>query len=515
VSAALPQRPTGPAHAGAFEARLRRMGIDSGSTALLYLASDSPACTMHGFATGSKAEIAVGARSVVAQVHLVAPALLRAGEAGLSETAWRRLDVPEGSAAHIAAAPPARSFALVRAKIYGEELGREAACAIVDEIARGLYSDIEIASFITACAGTSLKVEEVAALTAGMVQAGRRLGWPGAPVVDKHCIGGLPGNRTTLLVVPIVAACGLLIPKTSSRAITSPAGTADAMETLAPVTLDIAHMRRVVEREGGCIVWGGAVQLSPADDVLIRVARPLDFDGEASLVSSVLSKKIAAGSSHVLIDIPIGPSAKVRTAAAAASLVRLFHAVSLHFGLTLRIIQTDGSQPVGRGIGPALEAHDALAVLRAAPDAPADLRGRALMLAGEVLELGGKAAPGAGLAMARHALDNGAAWRKFEAICDAQGGLRTPPVAGFRQEWCAARAGRVLAIDNRRLARVAKLAGAPVDAVAGIAFQAPLGTVVGRGQPLLTVHAASPGALARAIDYLHMHEDVVVIGEAP
>ncbi|WP_159704951.1 thymidine phosphorylase family protein [Massilia sp. 9I] len=491
------------------------MGIDSGSAALLYLAADSPACTVHGFATGSKAEIVVGARSVVAQVNLVAPALLPEGEAGLSETAWRRLRVPEGSMAQIAAAPPARSFALVRAKIYGQELDREAAGAIVGEIAHGLYSDIEIASFITACAGGSLKVGEVAALTAGMVQAGQRLAWPRAPVVDKHCVGGLPGNRTTLLVVPIVAACGLLIPKTSSRAITSPAGTADAMETLAPVTLDLAQMRRVVEREGGCIVWGGAVQLSPADDVLIRVARPLDFDGDASLVSSVLSKKVAAGSTHVVIDIPVGPSAKVRTAAAATSLIRLFHVVSLHFGLTLRMIETDGSQPVGRGIGPALEAHDALAVLRGLPAAPADLRRRALMLAGEVLELGGKAAPGAGLAMARGALDSGAAWRKFEAICEAQGGLRTPPVAGFRQEWCASRAGRVIAVDNRRLARVAKQAGAPLDAVAGVEFGAPLGTAVSRGQPLFTVHAASPGALARAMDYLHIHQDIVVIGEAP
>ena len=151
------------------------------------------------------------------------------------------------------------------------------------------------------------------ALTRAMVEAGDRLKWPAGTVVDKHCVGGLPGNRTTPIVVSIVAALGIMMPKTSSRAITSPAGTADTMETMAPVDLDIAAIRRVVEREGGCIVWGGAINLSPADDILIRVERALDIDSEGQMIASVLSKKIAAGSTHVVIDMPVGPTAKVRT----------------------------------------------------------------------------------------------------------------------------------------------------------------------------------------------------------
>ena len=191
----------------------------------------------------------------------------------------------------------------------------------------------------------------------------------------------LPGNRTTLLVVPIAAACGLTIPKTSSRAITSPAGTADTMETLAPVTLDIASMRRVVGREGGCIVWGGAVSLSPADDLLIRVERPLGLDSDGLLVASVLSKKIAAGSTHVLIDVPVGRSAKVRSAEAARAIAERMRLVGDALGIAVRVVLTDGSQPVGCGIGPALEAWDVLRVLQNEPGAPADLRERALTLA--------------------------------------------------------------------------------------------------------------------------------------
>lgn len=505
--------PIAAADPDTWHARLRRPGIDAGNAALLYVGTGSAACTEHGYEPGTRVEVAAGGASVTAQVNLVAPAMLGPDEAGLSEAAWTRLGASEGSAASIRRAPPARSFARVRSKIYGGELSLDAATEIVGEIAAGLYSDIEIASFITACAGKRLHAGEVIALTGAMVRAGTRLSWPRAPVVDKHCVGGLPGNRTTLLVVPIVAACGLLIPKTSSRAITSPAGSADAMETLAPVTLDIAAMRRVVEREGGCIVWGGAVNLSPADDVLIRVARPLDFDGEASLVASVLSKKLAAGSSHVLIDIPVGPSAKVRSHEAAASLNRLFGTVAQAFGLTVRTIETDGRQPVGRGIGPSLEALDALDVLADAPGAPADLRARALLLAGQVLELGGKARPGEGIGMARAALDSGAARRKFEAICEAQGGMRTPAVGAFRQVVCASRAGWVAGVDNRRLARIAKLAGAPHAAGAGLLFHAPIGSRVVPGQPLLTVHAASPGALAQAMAYAAAHHGIVALTE--
>ena len=146
-----------------------------------------------------------------------------------------------------------------------------------------------------------------------MVKTGKILTWPSDLIVDKHCVGGLPGNRTTLIVVPIVAAFGLMIPKTSSRAITSPAGTADTMEVFAPVNLDIKTMRKVVEQENGCIVWGGSVSLSPADDLLIRIERPMDLDSEGQLVASILSKKIAAGSNHLVIDIPIGSTAKIRT----------------------------------------------------------------------------------------------------------------------------------------------------------------------------------------------------------
>jgi thymidine phosphorylase len=141
----------------------------------------------------------------------------------------------------------------VRAKIYGHALTDRQIHAILLDVAEGRYTDVEIAALLTACAA-GINLDEVVGLTRGMVAVGERIRWDREIVADKHSVGGLPGNRTTPIVVAIVAALGVCIPKTSSRAITSPAGTADTMETLTSVDLDVKAMQRVVERESGCLV---------------------------------------------------------------------------------------------------------------------------------------------------------------------------------------------------------------------------------------------------------------------
>lgn len=500
---------------GAHTLRARRLGIDACQELVVYMRSDCPVCRSEGFEVRSRIALQLDQRSIVATLNVVTSDLLGHAEVGLSEQAWHALGAAPGDVVALSHAPAIESFSAVRGKIYGNAIGEADAVAIMTDVVAGNYAEIEIAAFVTACASRPMAVDEIIALTRAMVGVGACLAWPERPVVDKHCVGGLPGNRTSLLVVPIVAACGLVMPKTSSRAITSPAGTADVMETLAPVALSIPQMRAVVAREGACIVWGGTANLSPADDILIRVERPLDLDSEGQLVASVLSKKIAAGSTHVVIDIPLGPTAKVRTAAAAASLGELFVTVGRAFGLTVKTVVSNGMAPVGSGIGPALEARDVLAVLQNHADAPRDLRERSLLLAGQVLELGMKAAPGAGLAMARDALATGAAWAKFQAICAAQGGMRAPPQARYRHALLATARGHVVAVDNRRLARIAKLAGAPKAAAAGVDYHAPIGRQVDIGQPLLTIYAASHGELAYALAYAQAQGDLVSIAELP
>jgi len=482
--------------------RLKYLGIDTYKEPVIYMRKDCHICRSEGFESQSRVQVTLNHVSLIATLNIIESDLLHCEEASLSQFAWHFLSAKAGDYITISHPKPLISLSDIHSKIYGLELSADQLRRIVNDIVSGQLSAIHIATFITATAANHLNEKEIIDLTEAMIDTGERLTWPAPLIVDKHCVGGLPGNRTTLIVVPIVAAFGLMIPKTSSRAITSPAGTADTMEVLAPVELNLATMKRVVAKEGGCIVWGGSVTLSPADDLLIQIERAIDLDSTEQLVASVLSKKIAAGSTHIVLDMPIGPTVKVRSMTTANRLRHLFEVVSNQFGLTIKTVYSDASQPVGRGIGPALEAQDAVMVLQGDKRAPQDLRERALTLAGYIIEFSPTVPSGQGKRIAQTLLDNGTAWRKFQAICDAQGGMRDIPRAQFSHDVLSHVVGKVSHIDNRYIARIAKLAGAPHAKAAGVLLHVALGMHVEKNQPLFTVYAESSGELNYALTLL-------------
>ena len=438
-------------------------------------------------------------------------------EVGMSDSAWEALGLRDGAKVTISHPPPLR-IAERRARQGLRKAARLCARSRRSSPTsrQGAIPNIQLSAFVTACAARALDHNEICALTQAMVEAGDRIAWNKKPIVDKHCVGGLPGNRTTPIIVAIVAACGLTIPKTSSRAITSPAGTADTMETLAPIDLDIPAMRRVVEREGGCIVWGGAARLSPTDDILIRdregagrgrrrpIGRldPLQEDRRGRDPSCAGS---AGGSDGE------GAKPRKRVEALSQSLIE----VGAEFGLVVRTVLTDGTQPVGRGIGPALEARNILDVLQGKPAAPEDLRQRALLLAGHILELGGAAGPGEGMALATATLQSGRAWTKFQRICEAQGGMRVPRVAAHHRVITATRSGHISSLDNRRLAKIAKLAGAPEDNAAGLGAACQAWRQQSKHANRSTRSTRNrPGELAYALNYARANPDIVGILES-
>ncbi len=470
--------------------RIRSVNLDTGRENVVIISRRSKALRPEVFRGFSRVELGRNAKLLLATLliteddNLVGP-----DEIGLSEPAFRRFAEPAGSLVTVTPATPPESLEAVRAKIRGRTLSASEISAIVDDVTRYRYSDMEIAAFLIGSA-SFMTSDELIALTEAMARVGTQLKWTSPVVVDKHCIGGIPGNRTSMIVVPIVAAHGLPIPKTSSRAITSPAGTADTMEVLARVNVGADEMKTIVEACNGCLVWGGHVNLSPADDILISVERPLSLDTREQMVASIMSKKLAAGSTHLLIDLPVGPTAKLINGTEAMRLRKLFEFVGDHFGIAVEVITTDGRQPIGNGIGPVLEARDVMAVLANDPAAPADLREKSLRLAAHLLEYDPKLRGGTGYARARELLDSGAALRQMQKIIDAQGpsGCRNE-LGNLTFDVKAASDGFVGGIDCLRLNRLARIAGAPIDKGAGIKLFKKIGDRVESGEPLYRVYA--------------------------
>lgn len=492
-----PCPPVAPVAEGEAPLKLRRVAIDTYRENVAYLHRDCERYRAEGFQALSKVEVRANGRMVLATLHVTHdPRIVKCDEIGLSIDAFAQLGVAPGHPATISQAEAPVSIAALHRKISGERLGREEFRAIVRDIAEHRYSKIELSAFVVATHSGELDREEVYFLTEAMIDAGQRLDWRERLVVDKHCIGGIPGNRTSMLVVPIVAAHGLVCPKTSSRAITSPAGTADTMEVLAAVELPIERLREIVREHRGCLAWGGTAQLSPADDVLIAVERPLSLDSPSQMVASILSKKVAAGSNHIVLDIPVGPTAKVRTMPEAQRLRRLFEYVARRLGISIDVVITDGRQPIGQGIGPVLEARDVMRVLQNHPLAPIDLRQKALRLAGRLLECDPDIRGGDGYGIARDILDSGRALEKMRALIAAQGARdfdpERPPLARLSFEVTAPRDGVVTGIDNLQIARIARLAGAPKVAGAGVDLARKLGEPVRAGEPLYRVYAEYP-----------------------
>jgi len=479
---------------------LKRVAIDTYSENVAYMHRDCGVYRAEGFQALSKIAITNHGHRILAVLNVVDDAnLVGLDQLGLSEQAFAQFGGQEGEQVHVAHAEPPMSMDAVRRKMGGERLQLEDFQAITRDIVDNRYSKTEMAAFLVASGQTGLDRDEILYLTQAMLESGDRLDWDEALVADKHCIGGIPGNRTSMLVVPIVTAHGMLCPKTSSRAITSPAGTADTMAVLAEVELSVERLQQIVRSTNGCLAWGGAAELSPADDILISVERPLGMDSPGQMVASILSKKIAAGSTHLVLDIPMGPTAKVRSMPAAQRLRKLFEYVASMLNLQLDVMITDGSQPVGNGIGPVLEARDVMRVLRNDPAAPADLREKSLRLAGRVIEFDPDVRGGDGWRIARDILESGRALAQMEAIIDAQGRRGELPALGeLTLEMKAPNSGTVCSIDNLRLARIARLAGAPQVMGAGVDLLHKVGDPVIAGQALYRIHARYPADLAFA-----------------
>lgn len=422
------------------------------------------------------------------------------GEVGIFVDSIKGVD--DGSIVSVKPADPPEAFKNIKKKINGKKLTNSEIDSIINDAVSGLLSPIELAAFVTGVSINGMDNEEMTYLSQAEAKSGMIFNF-GPEVFDKHSTGGVPGNKVTLVIVPIVAAAGLLIPKTSTRAITSPSGTADSMEVLAPVTFLVDELKDLVAKEKACIVWGGALETAPADNILIEIEKPLHMDPIGLMIPSILTKKLSMGVKKMVLDIPCGPGTKFPTSDDGKKFAILFKEIAKNLGIEAECATTLAHQPVGHMIGPALEAKEALTLLKDYSAGPNSLIEKSTALAGILLEMGGKAERGRGQELAKQILKSGKAYNKMKKIIAAQGGNpeikpEDIKVGPYVKEFYAATSGHITEVNNAIINQIAKTAGCPGSKTSGVEVFKKQGAKVQEGDLIFKIYSHTESKLQKA-----------------
>lgn len=461
-----------------------------------------PVCMIHE-KTAKAMSLHVGKRVLIKGKHNqiisivdIVTGIIQPEEIAVSEDIFEYLNLKNKETVDIELTERPESLSFIKKKLLGKKLKKQEIAEIVNDISNNALTEVEVAFFVAAVYAKGMSMKETKDLTDAMVKSGKRLRLKGK-IADKHSIGGIAGNRTTPIIVSICAAKGLIMPKTSSRAITSAAGTADVVETIAKVDFSIEEIKKIIMKTNACLVWGGALGLAPADDKIIKIENVVYIDSTSQLLASILSKKISVGSKYVLIDIPYGKSAKVNFKQA-KKLKFKFIELGKKFGLKLKVVLTDGNEPIGNGIGPVLEMKDVLKVLKR-ENPPEDLEEKSLFLAGKLLEISGEAEESKGYEIAKGILDSGQAFKKFQEIIKAQQGkIDKMEKSKFYYDINAKRDIKIKHIDNILIAKLARAAGCPEDKAAGVYLYKKKNQNVKKTEKILTIYATSKEKLRYA-----------------
>ncbi len=440
----------------------------------------------------------------------IAKSLVKKNEVAISSELKERLLLYAGQKVDVDLSPAPKSLLFIKKKLNNEILSQQEINEIIKDVVDNSLSEAEIALFVSAMYENGMNMKETISLINSILNSGRKLVLKNKFVVDKHSIGGIPGNRTTPIIVSICAAGGLIMPKSSSRAITTPAGTADTVETVADVEFSMKELERIVKKVGACLIWGGSLEIVPADEKIIQIEKLLNIDPEAQLLASIMSKKLASGAKYILIDIPYGKNAKVKREKA-LHLKRKFEFLGKHFNKKMKVVLTKGDEPIGNGIGPCLEMRDIIKVLSRDKSRPLDLENKSLFLAGEIFEMTNKAKKGEGISLAKSILDSGKAFAKFKQIITAQrGNLNRLKFGKYKKDIFMKKNTTIKEIDNKKITLLARIAGCPMDKSAGLYLYKHVGDKLNKGEKLITIYAESKPRLREAIEFFKTQKPIKI-----
>jgi AMP phosphorylase len=490
-----------------MEFKVKLLGIRAGGKQIIVI--DNEYASRLGIHSSDRVEITYKKQTIIAIANVATDFPKKT--LGLYEEVQNKLKAQDGETVQVRPAERPESLGYIRNKIMGRKLGASEIKSIILDVVERHLSDVELASFVTSLYIRGTSMDEVEALTKAMVETGKTIDFDKKPLLDKHSIGGVPGDKTTILVVPIVSAAGFTIPKTSSRAITSPAGTADRVEVLCPVELTMEEMRSVVKKTNACLAWGGTLDLAPADDLFIQVEYPLSID--PLLLPSIMSKKKAIGADYLVVDIPTGRGAKIKTIGEAQALAREFIELGKRMDMRVQCGVTFGEQPIGYAIGPALEAREALLALMG--KGPIDLVNKAVSLAALLFEMMGV---DEGIQKAKELIKSGKAEKKLREIIAAQGGdpdVKPEDIEVGKEvlEIRSEETGTIQWINNRAMAQIAREAGAPKTKAAGVLLSKKLGDKVATGDVLYRIYSGNTQKLESAVRLAENLDAIGVTGK--
>ena len=463
-------------------------------------------CVDFGIKPGSNLAMHIKGKTIVAHLDIT-DTLIRPGEVGIFKdlASREKIEGKETIEFSLMGIGKPKSLESIQKNISGYELNYDEMRNIVSDIVSHKLNDVAIAFFVSSSFAGQISPRELFYLTKAMAETGKKINFPGI-VADKHSIGGLCGNETTPIIVPIIASFGIYIPKTCSRAITSASGTADTFEVLAPVSFTTEELKKIVSKTKACIVWG-AGEVAPADSIVLDVASQLLVESYPKMVASIIAKKVALGVKYLVIDIPVNKDAKIKNIKEGKKLEEIFLNITRQFGIKTIVSFNPVTGPIGRGIGAALQARDDLRVLEQAPNRPLDLEYRALELASDILEITKAVPEGYGRRAALEALRSGRALMKMKAIIAAQGG--DPDISSDKIKLAkktlifkAKTAGQIKFINSSHLSEVCRILGSPFIKGAGIYLLRKMGDRVTKDEPLCTLYTQTDFRLNLALKTL-------------
>ncbi|MDD4556092.1 MAG: thymidine phosphorylase [Alphaproteobacteria bacterium] len=492
---------------------LKHLPISSFNENVAYIHKDCVAYNTEEIKALSKIEVHGGAKNIYAFLQVTdSEKLVKPNELALNDEAFQQINLPEGANVSLTAASNPPSLNSIKRKVMGNIISSSEYGSIINDIIAHRYSNMDIASFLVA-SGSFMSAPEVLSLTEAMI-GDKLIKWDNENiVVDHHSFGGVPGNKTDLIITPIVAAYGLPIPKTASRSLTSCAGVADTMSVLCNVDIDENSFKNNVRENRGAIASYTQLDISPACRIISSVERQIGITSLEHIASSILSIKIAAGVTHLLLDIPVGVNARLRTTGEAMRIRKLMEYIGDMLGIHVDVVITDGSEPIGNGIGAVLEARDVMKVLRNKDDAPEDLREKSLFLAGRILEFDPKLRGGHGYQVAKEILMSGRALEAMNKIIHSQGKSSQPQLGHLTRDIVAENSGVIEKIDTSRINKIGVWAGAGKYQGAGLDLVKKVGDFVEKGEVIYRIHSVNSTDFAFANSVIDGHSGYEIVNK--